>query len=309
MSLQALIDDVVAQFGSLDRIIRWDDGVHELKACMQRHAATIYPLLQEQLTKAAAYLCQEGVSQGRAGMVDIGWHGNMQASIAAILKAVGKDPMIYGLYIGLWSGAQRNRPLTGWMEAALWNDYMPPDMGHGILNSVAILENTFSSNEGTTLGYVARNDGMRPLLADCEYSATQYESMLKPFQDAAVETITRLFSGECLYGITEANLTTDVAVAAVSRLGLSPTESEIEAFGSICHSADSAHASLMAIVPELSEGIEIGGQIPLCDSDWMTGSALTALRRSRSAEQRAALAADIRRQCHHYDSRTLSQFA
>lgn len=307
LTLQPLVDDVTAQFGSLDRSISWHDGVHELKDCMQRHAQSIYPVLQAKLLGILSYLCQEGLHEGKIGIVDVGWHGTMQASIRAALSNAGYEPMIYGLYAGLWPAAQRNRVRTGWMEASFWNDYQSFLSGYGLYNNIAIIENTFSSAEGTTLGYKQQGDQMIPTLAEADVPENQHEALIAPFQNAAADVIKSLFSGEVCNGVSGHDIAIDAAMMAINRLGLSPTNSEIAAIGSIRHSGDPSHATLTPIVRELTEKFSTEKTVDLGRSDWAMGSALTALNQTDDAHRRHELAENFRSQLSHYDSRTLGQ--
>lgn len=309
LGVKPLVEDVLKEFGSLKREITAHDGAAILRKCMQRNAAPILKALRKRLDIARDYLVQEGFAAGRVGLVDIGWHGNMQAAISEILSYSDIAPDVSGLYLGLWPGAQPNRVRCGWMEAALWNDYMPFSKAYGLLNAIAILENTFSFRDGTTLGYEKRNGRVTAVIGECENSLQQYETLLSPFQDAVAEAAGRLLGGETVSTVTASDLTPEHALAAVSRLSLSPSPSEIAAIGSISHSGDPSHARLVQLVQELSGDAPEDDHIVLHHSDWSAASALTVLRRSRTPEQRRRLAENIRHQCHNYDSRTLSQFS
>lgn len=308
LPLQPLVDDVLTHFGSLDRRICWSDGVKELQNCMLRHTESIYPVLQSKLFDVVSYLCQEGLHKGKVAIVDVGWHGNMQVSMCAALENAGYKPMIYGLYAGLWPGAQRNRHRAGWMEGAFWNDYQPFNQGYGLHNNVAIIENTFSSNEGTTLRYKRDGEHMAPVLAESDQGRSHHEALLMPFQKQALKTIRDLCSGATCHGITVSDMTLASAFAAINRLGLSPSESEITAVGSIRHSGDPGHATLTPIVRELSEDTRIRELLDLDQCDWIVGSALTILRHTACPQKRAQLATAFRHKLNHYDARTLGQF-
>lgn len=308
LTVQPLVDDAVALFGSLDRPVSWDDGLADLKACMRRHASSVYPVLQSRLLSVVSYLCQEGLHQEKAGIVDIGWHGTLQVSMREMLKSAGYEPEIYGLYAWLWPGATSNRARAGWMESAFHNDYQTLDQGYGLYNNVAIIENTFSASEGTTIGYEPRGGRITPILASTTDADNERESLLAPFQDEAVRVINDLFSGNPICGISSEDLTTDAALAAISRLGLSPTESEIAAIGSIHHAIDPSHMTLTPIVRELSKDFQSDDTLDLSHSDWIIGSALTALKRTTCPQQWERLAANIRHQLKNYDPRTLGQF-
>lgn len=308
LSLRPLVDDVTAQFGSLDRSISWHDGVHELKDCMRRHAASIYPVLQSKLLNLVAYLCQEGLHQDKVGIVDIGWNGNMQTSIRTALSSAGYEPMIYGLYAGLWPGAQRNRVHAGWMEAAFWNDYQSFDKGYGLYNNVAIIENMFSSPEGTTLRYEPQKEKMYPILDAADEHKKQHEYLIASFQNNVLDTFKSLINVETHNSITCSDVTIDAAIAAINRLGLSPTANEIATIGRIQHARSLGHSSMVPIVPEFSEGLTPGQTVELDHSDWVVGSVLTTLQRAENPQKRNELADNFRKQLSHYDSRTLGQF-
>ena len=306
--VKPLVEDITECFGDLDRPISWNDGVPELKECMKRHACSIYPVLQAQLLTVVSYLCQEGLTDKRVGLVDIGWHGTMQASIRSMLCSAGYNPEIYGLYAGLWPGATMNRPRAGWMESAFCNDYQPVAQSLGVYNNVAILENLFSASEATTIGYIPENGRIEPVAAAFTPSGELREALVEPFQDDVATRIKALFSGSSFYGVDCAAVTLDAALAAIDRLGLSPTETEIRTVGSIHHSIDPGHMTFTPIVRELSEAVYSGDTLDISQSDWIVGSALTALACAEDPEQRAALAQDIEQKLQHYDSRTRGQF-
>jgi len=308
-NLKPLVDDAIKTFGSLECVITPKYGVPELKHCMSRHSRLIYAHLVKFLENAQKYLCQEGLHKGRVGIVDIGWHGSMQASIANILDNAGHQPQLYGLYAGLWSAAKANRARAGWLEGAFSNDYMRMDQLSGLHNAVAILENSFSAKEGTTLGYQEDGQRMYPVLAECEIGPKQFDDLIFPFQSSTTDAIQRIFAGTHSSGVTEQDLTCAAGSAAIDRLALSPTMDEIKAFGSIQHSGDPSHAHLEALVQEIFPGAKINPEMDLSQSDWPIGSALAAVRNCKDLNQRSELAANIRRQIQHYDHRTLSQFS
>ncbi|MEE8662252.1 MAG: HAD-IA family hydrolase [Acetobacter sp.] len=308
LTINSLVEDITENLGDLDRRISWDNGVSELKECMRRHASSIYPVLQDRLLAVISYLCQEGVSDGRVGIVDIGWHGTMQASIRNMLRSAGYAPEIFGLYAGLWPGATRNRGCAGWMESAFHNDYQSFDDGLGLYNNVAIIENAFSASEATTIGYKPNAGRMEPILAPHTPSNDLHKTLLSPFQDGTVQQVEKLFSGSVIYDVDVNAITLDAALAAIGRLGLSPNKSEILAAGSIHHSIDTGHMTLTPIVKELSYSTQIGETLDLSHSDWVIGSAMTALDRTDNPQHRMQLLQDIKRQLRHYDHRTLGQF-
>ncbi len=308
LDLPPLVEDAISVFGSLDATICGETDSAEVQACLQRHARIVCAHLRQSMTNALCYFRQEGLHEGRPGIVDIGWHASMQASIADILREGGHSPMLYGLYVGLRQAAQSNRIRAGWLEGAFSNDYMQTEHLYGLFNAVATLENALSSPEGTTLGYDWRDGRMQPVLAERCPDVCQYKELIAPFQQATLHAMERIFSGTHPLGLTGEDLTLAGGEAAISRLSLSPTTDELTVLGSIRHSPDLAHAHVATLIPELQSGAVIGSHLELWRREWAVGSALAALRRCGNPEKRELLANDIRRQCGYYDSRTLRQF-
>jgi predicted HAD superfamily hydrolase len=305
--LPDLVADVTMALGSLQRFVT-REAQEALRAVFQRHSTAIYPVLRQAQENALFYLCQEGVAEGKVGMVDVGWHGNMQTSIAQILRAAGRNPMLYGFYCGLWPAAQSNRGKAGWMEAAFGSDFFPLEAQSGLHNSVAILENLFSSPEGTTTGYRRGNGRMVPVLADASSEAKQNRALIQPFQDAALEMIGKTFAAGGQDGLSREHSTLAAAKAALGRLALSPSVEEMSAIGSIEHSGDYGHAVLEPLI-KAPAPVTIGTpRIDISPSEWPVGTALAALRCCADPPARAAMVAAIRSQLGNYDNRTLEQF-
>jgi predicted HAD superfamily hydrolase len=306
-NLSDLVADVTKELGSLQRSVA-GEAQEALRTVFQRHSTAIYPILRQAQENALFYLCQEGVSEGKVGIVDIGWHGSMQTSIAQILRAAGRNPMLYGFYCGLWPAAQSNRGKAGWMEAAFGSDFVPLEAQRGLSNSVSILENLFSSLEGTTMGYKRDNGRIAPVLADASSDAKQHQAVIQQFQDAAVEMIGKTFAAGIHDGLSSEDLTLAAAKAALGRLALSPSVEEMSAIGSIEHSADFAHAVFEPMINAASPDRIGKPRIDLVQSHWAVGAALTALRCCDDPPARSAMLAAIRSQIGDYDDRTLEQF-
>ncbi|RJF75458.1 HAD-IA family hydrolase [Rhodopseudomonas palustris] len=304
--IERLVHDAQTAFGSLDAIVGWPDGVNLLKSLFQRHSEEIYRCLGVEYQNAVRYLCQEGLQDGEIGLVDVGWHGTMQASIVSILRASGLKPTIMGFYFGLWPAAQSNRPRAGWMEAAFGNDYIPHDDQRALNNSVAILENLLSSSEGTTLGYGVKNGVMSPVLAPPNEFTSYSASLIEPFQTATLEGIAAIFKRQKDSLIALEELSLDAGMAALARLSLSPSNNELQSIGSIRHSGDFGHALFETLIGSLSN--DSYHSVALSDTEWPIGTALAALNKCVDPESRSRLRQDICRQLTNYDERTFSQF-
>jgi hypothetical protein len=100
--------------------------------------------------RALGYLRQEGLLDGTPwAMVDIGWHGNLQRSLARVLAAGGASRPLTGFYFGLVPGAAA---LPDDTMLGYWNQL--PARGHGVrrLNH-ALWEIFLSADHGAVLGY------------------------------------------------------------------------------------------------------------------------------------------------------------
>jgi FMN phosphatase YigB (HAD superfamily) len=99
--------------------------------------------------RAIAYLRQQGLFDGIPwAMVDIGWHGNLQRSLARVLAAGGHHAPLQGFYFGLVPDV----PDSDGSMLGYWNQR--PGQGHGVrqLNH-ALWEIFLSADHGSVMGY------------------------------------------------------------------------------------------------------------------------------------------------------------
>lgn len=106
--------------------------------------------------RALGYLEQEGLLDGTPwAMVDIGWHGNLQRSLAQLLGSGAAPHPVLGFYFGLVPGTEdpSGNSLVGY-----WNSL--PLRGHSVrrLNH-ALWEIFLTADHGSVLGY--REEGGR----------------------------------------------------------------------------------------------------------------------------------------------------
>lgn len=304
----SIMQQAAQQFGSLQHSIFWStpNSVMHFKAFLQHHAAEVYARLCIDRDNATAYLLQQGAHQGPIALVDVGWHGTMQASIAQLLRHAGYVPQIYGFYCGLWNRAQRNRPIAGWLDGAFGNDFLPDNTQYALRNAVAILENLFTANHGTTVGYQNHNGTMVPLLAHSEIESAQHARIIQPFQTATLATLKQLSATGQAQTLLSTDLTLETAFASLARLALSPTTNELHDIGSLEHCGDISHASYLPLVhplthPTIAECIEETNK-----SEWPMATALTLLAHGKGTEK-TALTHALTALFSHYDTRTRAQ--
>lgn len=113
--------------------------------------------------QAIAYLRQEGLFDGTPwAMVDIGWHGNLQRSLAQLLAMGDHTAPLHGFYFGLQPPAPA--PATDTLKG-YWNQL--PARGHGVLRlNHALWEIFLSADHGSVMGYRAEGDRVVPELRE-----------------------------------------------------------------------------------------------------------------------------------------------
>jgi FMN phosphatase YigB (HAD superfamily) len=263
--------DAVREFGALDAVVRWPQGAAQFRQLLVRHQADVLQALQPFREAAAGYLHQMMPSAGKIGLVDIGWHGTLQASIARLLGLRAEQPALSGFYFGLWPRAQVLRPLTGWMEGCFTNDFWPVQERRGLLSAVALLENLNLAPHGSTIGYQRTNREWTPILQNSPVEAAQHASLIAPFQDSTVEAVARLFAKDESGAAGLQELDWKAGLAAIERLSLSPTPEERAVLGGILHAVEFEHSKFRRLIP-----VPAGDEAPPWPwaTDWPGGTAL-----------------------------------
>ena len=303
--ISPLMEEAHQIFGSHEHVLVSDD-VWNLKALFQRSSGDVYQILRGDLDNAVQYLRQEGLHEGAVGLVDVGWNGTLQSSIARILRHAGCQVRIFGFYCGLWNDAQKNRPSAGWMEGAFGSDFIHDPEQYAVRNAVDLLENLFAAPEGTTTGYRSEHGRMVACVAGDGTEQDTHQRLIAPFQKATLEVLERVYGQGRCEALTPEMIEVAPAMAALARLSLSPGRGEMEILGSILHCSDFSHAVHVPILEELwMENLE-EAEWDMKYRSWPLASALALLSRL-SGETRAKFLHTAREQFAHVDSRTLGQ--
>jgi hypothetical protein len=113
--------------------------------------------------RALRYLRQEGLlDEAPKAIVDVGWHGNLQRSLAGLLRAGGyvHASRLTGLYFGLLPG----RPsMEGQTSLGYWNA-LPAYAYELQLHNTAMFEIFTAADHGSVMGYEEADGRMVPLL-------------------------------------------------------------------------------------------------------------------------------------------------
>ncbi|MFP3601147.1 HAD family hydrolase [Paraburkholderia sp. SIMBA_053] len=205
------------------------------------------------------YLEQKGfLADGNVGVVDIGWRGNLQRSLAMVAstREAGFSRRLSGFYFGLHRRPENCGSLDDYLSEPFAAPLRPFVRG-------PIFEALCAADHGTTTGYKRGDDGIvyAELLTQDNPQAMAWGLRLQHnVINAYVDDVLAVLSEadidilDSLQGITQ-------GAAIVTRLVIgSPTRSEASALGSFPHASDQLHRVFEEVAPPL----------PLSARKWMS---------------------------------------
>lgn len=249
-------DGFKAIFGSLESKIDWS-RVNEIKNYIQEFLLDdLLPVFKQVFDNTTNYYHQEGLisNDNKIAIVDLGWNGTIQMSIASLRSYFDVDSKVYGYYYGLFRQNTTGRLYkNGPMTAAFWNKFLRQDETHTMINSINLLENFHSADHQTTIDFYLSSEDNRyhPALKedkDHKY-INSFNETIKLFQDAALQGISEWISTGSHMGISADSINIISANAAMAQVFCSPNKNEIEALGAIEHSTLHNHDEFHRIIP------------------------------------------------------------
>jgi predicted HAD superfamily hydrolase len=126
--------------------------------------------------RCASYIEQHFEPSMKAGLVDIGWNGNIQRYLIGSLNHRFAKEQFVGLYLGLHSNAMAVRDrgfgMQGWLSNYGDRPHVEKYLWEG---GVELLEFALTADHGTTLGFEEDDAGqIRPILEKCHPEETIY---------------------------------------------------------------------------------------------------------------------------------------
>jgi hypothetical protein len=242
-------------FGARDT---WDTPVSASGDLTKLRLAMQLPPFDEQLQRRATqeldltltYLSQHRMlDETPFAIVDIGWKGRLQRSLAQILDAAGVRQRPAGFYLGL-----RNRLPA---ESGTAFAYLNAADGDSINASLAEL--FCAADHGTVLGYQRTGNTVSAVLA-AQRDEPALEWGLELFQEgimaftAAMSDVLPLVT---VHVQDRHAAFMSAGLAAVRRLIHSPTTAEARLLGGFPHSANQFHSSSASLAPAVPAWIAL----------------------------------------------------
>ena len=100
---------------------------------------------------------------GRVALVDIGWNGTMQLLLERMIKVTETNVELIGYYLGEFSGTSLKYDIN---KKGFLCDSSNPDKIKEVTNGAYILEQCFTPNIGSTIGYQEKEGKITPILKE-----------------------------------------------------------------------------------------------------------------------------------------------
>lgn len=116
----------------------------------------------EQYELLKDYVCRFDLKESVA-IVDIGWNGTMQYLLEKLLEKIDKNIILTGYYLGEFTtqGLEYNITKCGYLCEAMKSESII-----AVVNGAYILEQCFTPNMGSTIGYKREDNSIMPILKE-----------------------------------------------------------------------------------------------------------------------------------------------
>jgi hypothetical protein len=191
------------------------------------------PLLQETAAERQLllrYLDQQRVlGRRRVAMVDLGWHGTLQRSLARILRRDNQTSELRGYYLGTFASARAVQSPGVTLEGYVCH-FSEPRRNFRVLTScLEIFEFAFAAPHGTVVGFAEESARIVPRFAAHDFDA-QKRQCAEYVRQGALDFVEAQLASRRLLSIAPAR-----ALAPMARLLLQPTWREVTQIGNIMH--------------------------------------------------------------------------
>lgn len=260
-----------AGFVDLDEPVQ--NGDARMRALLGKLYQELMQLSAERRPIAQRYIASVIGDAKSVTLVDVGWVGNIQASLIRLLGAQHADVSFTGRYVGLFKSASDNafpgHPMHGWLTRH--GDAAEIDFLFWWGGGVEILEFAMTAPHGTTLGYRETAEGdVVPIIESGDVEG-EIGRLAQRLQKGAADFVDMFVS--TFGSIPPEALDTRAWAAEYFRLVTDPRPEEVALLGDITHS-DVAGDSLIRqpLVPDAT--IRGGTPDEIARCSWRAGFAV-----------------------------------
>lgn len=222
-----------AGFSGPEQLVDTPQAAGQLRNLFLVLGEQVLDLAAEERKVLLEYLASVGfVSGRRVAVVDIGWHGSLQKSLASLLAADGQDVRLKGYYLGTFSRA-REYVEKGLDMVAYLCEYGQPEDYHDIIKlCVEIFEFVHSAPHGSVIRIQKREGNFVPQLEDDSYEREKLRKAAL-VQEGALDFIRDFMAVRAL--VLSTSLPKDLALSPLHQLLRDPTVEEAVKLGDLVH--------------------------------------------------------------------------
>jgi predicted HAD superfamily hydrolase len=255
LDADAMSRDVArAGFDSLDEVVHPLDpeGGRRMQSVMQqpRVVAALRERSRVERALLLEYLTMEGVlAPGRVALVDVGWNGTIQKSLAAVLRLAQRPVPLFGYYLG--SNATAHVESVGSSVAGfLFERGLPIERARVVMALPQLLEFICTTSRGSLRAFRRHEGRVQPVHGPVDHDAVQSERQqqlrmgLREYIDAF---------GAARRALRVGPVSADAALQRLARVITAPTAEEAEHIGEIAH-GDGLGANRSRKLAAFSEG-------------------------------------------------------
>lgn len=185
-------------------------------------------------------------------LIDVGWMGNIQSVFSRSLGSDWADKNITGLYLATFEGANDNKSIYNKMLGWLTNFGHPKDKHDKILSGgVELMEFAMADNTGSTIGYMATDEGIVPLRDITSNSEKDYLDKAALLQKGIISFFDYIHP--MLLSGNYQSFDSLVLSEPFFNLICNPTSSQLKTLSSLTHAeAAGSNAERLALVEKIS---------------------------------------------------------
>lgn len=182
------------------------------------------------------YLSELEIKDGQVvGIVDIGWNGSLQKSLAGLFNDQQLCPRFHGYYLGTWETAKKNCSEQSLIQGYLCHLSSPEEYKNLLKECLEIFEFIHLAPHGSLLYFTERAGKVVPVV-DAVPSETENYKKAAIVQKGILHFVHDF--ARCLKDFQEIEFQKDISVKPIRRVLQDPLKEELMYLGDLMHSSD-----------------------------------------------------------------------